>query len=638
MPGLGVGIQQIRRRTETTPGAAPPPVLAPSVLTAPVISGTPRVGQVLTLTDMTTLPAADLLQQRWVRDGIPIAGSTGQSYQLSPQDDQTRIVVQQRARAGQSPWTAWTAAGGFDVIYAAPVAGAILPDVLYVRDSGDQIVDAAGGVSFALGGSWSVTGAGAQIDASGVVTIPTTADLPMTPVTVRYTNSGGTAATAFNVSVTGIPITATLQPVTSVLYDGQTIADMADFASMTAVDNFTSIAAAISSVEIVVREDEVINPVADETKIWSTGDFISFDLIVTDGLGNVRTFTTEQVGVEYRAISTLDTVNNTFTMQFNEIVPDTETAPLVVSGLGAMDGVYQVLKSDTLGTAPFVLAGSITPEFAGDLSDVSEGDIVTLNPGLWFASQGRTLTFSKQVQISGLDVGTPGDSYTIAGDDLGNPLRVKVTADDGVSTPVVALSGAVTLPAGSVYAFEDTFTDSDATELTSHTPDTGTGWQSFVGTNNAVVTNNRLDFSNSATSAVATEGISSNHILVEVDVFTGAASKSTGPAALLTNAGTGNENGYFVFFNRSAQKVLLRKWTNGSVSTVAQIAPFTIANNTTYKIGLGVNGPSNTQQVFVDGVLVLSASDTAHTAPGEAGLAQFSSSDAYFDTFRTTTF
>lgn len=62
------------------------------LITGPTISGTPRVGQTLTASGIVTDPAGTITYQ-WLRDGQPIAGATGDSYQLVRDDADRQISV-----------------------------------------------------------------------------------------------------------------------------------------------------------------------------------------------------------------------------------------------------------------------------------------------------------------------------------------------------------------------------------------------------------------------------------------------------------------------------------------------------------------------------------------------------------------
>lgn len=81
-----------------------------------------------------------------------------------------------------------------------------LADQTYSLNAGIQTVNASVDFSNAVGGTWSVAGAGATINQSGVVTIPTTSLLAGVVVTVTYTNTTGAAQSAFQVTVQNAPV------------------------------------------------------------------------------------------------------------------------------------------------------------------------------------------------------------------------------------------------------------------------------------------------------------------------------------------------------------------------------------------------------------------------------------------------
>ena len=241
-----------------------------------------------------------------------------------------------------------------------------------------------------------------------------------------------------------VQITATLTPAISLIFDGQAIEDIPDFAAMTAMGNFASTGGAIQS--IVVRAFDDGEEVALDS-IFATEDRASFTVTVTDAASNVEVFDSGVADVEFVAHFSV-TSDNTFVVTFNENVPDTVSAELIVSGLGAMDGTYDVLKADAVAGIPFVLDGSINPDYDGALSNLDTGDTITLNTGLWFAPEGVTLTLSAQAQVDGVNVGAAGDTYTLTAGDLGGAFRIEVTANDGVNPAVVEVGSAITLPAG----------------------------------------------------------------------------------------------------------------------------------------------------------------------------------------------
>jgi surface antigen len=71
--------------------------VAPGTITtsgAPLLSGTPRLGQVLALDPGTATPADAQLSVTWLRAGEPVAGATGTTYELSADDLGSRIAAQ----------------------------------------------------------------------------------------------------------------------------------------------------------------------------------------------------------------------------------------------------------------------------------------------------------------------------------------------------------------------------------------------------------------------------------------------------------------------------------------------------------------------------------------------------------------
>lgn len=179
-------------------------VVTPSVALAnsvvPAISGTPEIGQTLSVSDGTwTGSASRTYSYQWTRDGADIDGATANTYTLVAADDGADIGCTVTADDGFT--TVPADAVAVAVTYAAPVASGALPDRTYDQNTGVQTVDASGDFTGAVGGTWSVSGASASIDQSGVVSIPTSATLSAVTVTVTYTNSGGSDSSAFSVTV-----------------------------------------------------------------------------------------------------------------------------------------------------------------------------------------------------------------------------------------------------------------------------------------------------------------------------------------------------------------------------------------------------------------------------------------------------
>jgi hypothetical protein len=99
----------------------------------------------------------------------------------------------------------------------APTAANALADQSYTQSTGDKTINAALDFQNAMGGAWSVSGAGATISTAGVVTIPTTSLRSAVTVTVTYTNASGVALSTFSVTVTAAAATS---PVTAIDANG----------------------------------------------------------------------------------------------------------------------------------------------------------------------------------------------------------------------------------------------------------------------------------------------------------------------------------------------------------------------------------------------------------------------------------
>ena len=172
--------------------------VAPTVATAPVLSGTGKIGSAVSVSPgaWNGTPAPTLALQ-WRRDGAGIAGATGASYTPVAADDRTALSC--RVTASNTAGSLSATTTSLSVAYAAPVAGT-LPDLVLTLGDAGSVAAAAAFTGSGLG--YAVSGAGATIDAAtGVLGIPTAALLAATTVTVTATNSGGSASVSFKVSV-----------------------------------------------------------------------------------------------------------------------------------------------------------------------------------------------------------------------------------------------------------------------------------------------------------------------------------------------------------------------------------------------------------------------------------------------------
>jgi hypothetical protein len=180
--------------------AAEPAATPPLLVTPPSLAGSGVIGSPLTVDPgrWDGRPTPELTLQ-WRRDGADIAGAVAASYLPSADDDGAELgcAVTARNPAGELE----AVAGPLRATRPAPVVAGTLPDLLLEAGTGVRAVEAAA----AFAGEalrFTASGAGASVDPlTGVVAIPTDAELAEAPVTVTASNSGGSATTGFRVTV-----------------------------------------------------------------------------------------------------------------------------------------------------------------------------------------------------------------------------------------------------------------------------------------------------------------------------------------------------------------------------------------------------------------------------------------------------
>lgn len=182
---------------ETGEDKAPLPAL-PVLIGGLMLVGSGKIGSPVIAAPGTWTGATNLAFQ-WCRDGAEIRGATAPEYVPVAEDDLTELTCRITATGPGGRVEATSAA--LLVTHVAPVAKGELLDEIFDQGSGVQLVAAAGDFTGeAL--VFSVEGADATIDAAtGVVAIPTDVPLSGEIVTVTATNSGGSAASGFPVTV-----------------------------------------------------------------------------------------------------------------------------------------------------------------------------------------------------------------------------------------------------------------------------------------------------------------------------------------------------------------------------------------------------------------------------------------------------
>lgn len=181
--------------------------------TAPALSGTPKIGQVLACSSGNwTGGSAPVLAYQWLRDGAAIDGAMAETYMLVPDDDGCVITCRVTATEGSASTSA--DAVGMMASHDAPTIAGTLADRFYTPSSGVQtLLTAAAFAGAALSFGLAQPVAGVVVDAETgdlTVTPGATGTLITAPVTVRAANSGGYADVTFHLTVTA----SALQPET----------------------------------------------------------------------------------------------------------------------------------------------------------------------------------------------------------------------------------------------------------------------------------------------------------------------------------------------------------------------------------------------------------------------------------------
>lgn len=114
--GKAISLKATGTKGTATPGVATSSPLtgligdAPTVTTAPAISGTPKVGQTLTLSAPVWSLATVLTTYQWQRNGTAIGGATGTTYDVTVEDVGAGLTAKATGtKTGYTPGTATTA-------------------------------------------------------------------------------------------------------------------------------------------------------------------------------------------------------------------------------------------------------------------------------------------------------------------------------------------------------------------------------------------------------------------------------------------------------------------------------------------------------------------------------------------------
>lgn len=175
----------------------------------------------------------------------------------------------------------------------------------------------------------------------------------------------------------------------------------------------------------------------------------------------------------------------------------------------------------------------------------------------------------------------------------------------------------------------DTFTDTDSTQLASHTPDSGGSWTSANGAysfsgsaSGAVITSNAVRNTNSANGAgnvvfyysVAPSG--ADYSIYFTLYYGGANARPTG---IMVRGSTAANSGYLLYCDPAAGFTLYRSVTASLTSLGSYSTSYSATNSVDVQISVSGTGATVSLEVFVDGVSRITASDTSGSRYTSAG-------------------
>lgn len=343
---------------------------------------------------------------------------------------------------------------------------------------------------------------------------------------------------------------------------------------------------------------------------------------VGDGTGSFELY--DQTGEAWVAgsLSTVDNITWTFNptaelvagQKYTLVLADTiaATSGRLYSGL---DGIITVVADTTAPT----------------LSDVTAGD--TQNTITFSSAPGNGIVDSFNLYWSLTPSQAIGSMTKIAGvispyvhgsltNDTAYYYKVTAVRSGVESDPSTEVSGT---PTAAAVVF-DTFTDTDSTLLTAHTPDIGVNsWVATQGTWS--VTGNKASHSQSANHDTAL--IESAVADCTVSAIINLPSTAEDGGLFLRSDGTVN-NGIFVRLYKTSGKVDLYKVVAGAFILINQ-GSLAIVADTDYLVAVAMSGTNIT--VNVDGVTKASGTITEHATNTIHGLRAYSNKAVTWDDF-----
>ena len=211
-----------------------------------------------------------------------------------------------------------------------------------------------------------------------------------------------------------------------------------------------------------------------------------------------------------------------------------------------------------------------------------------------------------------------GNSTTAAGASV---LKVRNSYFETVNT-TAGLLNYWRLGEPSATVSSDTFTGTSGATLQSHTGEIGATWAKHaISATDAVITpNGRIRKSGNTSGALYYSSAvpTSADYTVEADVFVASILNNDQIGLVGRLDPTGNGTFYATYYDESTQKWSLVRVINGAPTVIqTQASGAALTANTTYRVGLSMTG--STIRLLINGVQLLSGTDTTITAAGRGG-------------------
>lgn len=417
------------------------PVFSYAVSVSGLVGGVARIGAALTASaagwtqDGAPSPPPASIAWQWVNAAGP--GANTANYTPAASDD--LAVIYPRA----TPSDTYAARNGpsATVRYAPPLTAGTLPDVAYSTGSGDQTVDASGGFT-GSGITYSVASSvpGVVFDPdTGIVIIPTGADATGT-ITVTATNSGGSAQSAFGVTISTAataPAQMAAPVVSNISYETATVTRGA------APSNGGSV---ILSYELRYKATADVTwirindfgPTAGLTGLTNNVQYEvqqrASNAVGSGAWSTSSTFTTDQLpAITGNAENTVD------------IIVDDGTFTITISGAGYAhhNGTFGPFNTADLNAGPITVVAPMISGIAGT------GETLTAAPGLWtYDNTNEPIAVTGQWRRDAANIsGETGSTYVTVGSDEDTGVTYRESATDVAGTRT-STSNAISIPAG----------------------------------------------------------------------------------------------------------------------------------------------------------------------------------------------